>query len=91
MEFIRCPCPGLGKVFVDGDEQGANKDGAGEVRAVLCGPGLHEIALECLIGRKCANSPQQVDLAGTSPVQPKEVPFRCAKRQRAHCPLDRHY
>lgn len=78
MEFFRCPCPGRGEVVLDGSYQGENKNGSGEIRILQCGPGLHEVALTCLVGRKCSNPRQEINISGTNPIFPLEVLFTCA-------------
>lgn len=77
MEFFTCPCPGNGRVLVDGNLQGDNKEGSGNNRTLQCGRGLHQIALECVHGKKCADSPQTVMISETNPISPQEVPFQC--------------
>lgn len=78
MEFFACPCPGRGRVMMDGNEQGDNKEDDGSVRTLQCGRGLHRIALECADGKQCLDSPRNVMIAKTNPISPEEVAFRCA-------------
>lgn len=78
MEFFACPCPGKGTVILDGNAQGPNKDQDGANRTLQCGTGLHQVALDCLVGKACANASQEVAISGTNPILPQEVPFQCA-------------
>lgn len=78
MEFFSCPCPLKGTVILDGNEQGPNKDQDGSVRTLQCGPGLHRLSLACLVGRTCTQAFQEVEISGTNPILPMEVPFQCA-------------
>lgn len=77
MEFFVCPCPEIGNVILDGKGQGPNKNGAGKRLTKMCNEGLHTVALQCPAGKTC--SPQQVDveITGTDPIFPMEVPFLC--------------
>lgn len=77
MEFFTCPCPGNGMVILDGNEQGNNRDENGKIRILQCGRGLHEVALECMEGKQCSNSPQEVMISDTNPITPQEVTFQC--------------
>lgn len=77
MEFFTCPCPGNGRVILDGNEQGNNKDENGNMRTLQCGQGLHQIALQCNHGEQCAHSPQKVMISKTNPIIPQELTFQC--------------
>lgn len=77
MEFFICPCPGKGTVILNGNAQGPNKDN-GVNQPMQCGAGLHRVALDCLVGKTCAESSQEVVIAKTNPILPQEVPFTCA-------------
>ena len=77
MEFFQCPCPERGEVILDNVGQGPNKDVAGNVLPKQCNEGRHTISLKCTGSKKC--SPEQVDIeiTGTNPILPLEVPFTC--------------
>ncbi len=77
MEFFTVPCPGRGNVSVGGSFQGASiKDD--KLHVFQCGEGLHDISMECLVGKKCHVTMQRILIAGTNPVLPQEIPFICA-------------
>ena len=77
MEFFTCPCPGKGRVILNGNDQGDNNDENGVPHAKQCGRGLHQVALECAEGKQCADSPREVMIKKTNPISPQEVPFQC--------------
>jgi hypothetical protein len=77
MQFFTVPCPGKGKVSVGGSYQGENMDGAG-LKVFQCNKGVHDIGLECLVGKQCLNPLQRVEIKGTNPIDPMEVKFTCA-------------
>jgi hypothetical protein len=78
MEFFVCPCPATGRVMLDGEDQGPNKNADGVLLPKECNAGGHRISLRCADGKACI--PPQVDrvIANTDPILPLEVPFRCA-------------
>ena len=87
MEFFRVPCPGRGMVSIDGHPQAENKQAGSEegrsrqrvgLRVFQCGPGLHDIAMKCLVGIRCLVEVQRVLTAQTNPILPTEVPYTCA-------------
>lgn len=77
MEFFVCHCPEIGNVILDGNNQGPNKDAAGNLQTKMCNEGSHTVALQCPAGKTC--SPQQVDveITGTDPISPMGVTFQC--------------
>jgi hypothetical protein len=77
MEFIVCPCPGNGNVILDGNDQGPNKDGSGNLLTKQCNKGLHTVALLCAGGRTCHPKQVRVEIKDTDPICPMEVPFQC--------------
>jgi hypothetical protein len=78
MQFFNCPCSGKGNVILDGVDQGPNKDAAGNLLPKQCNAGLHRIALKCLDEKQCDPAEVQVEIRGTNPIHPLEVPFQCA-------------
>jgi len=77
MEFFTCPCACKGKVILDGNDQGENKNENDDLLVKQCGRGLHQIALECVDGKQCLDSPRVVMIKKTNPINPLEVPFQC--------------
>jgi len=77
MEFFRVPCPGKGEVWLDKRLQGANVR-HDNLFVFMCGEGTHYISMQCLIGRQCQMSLQQISITDTDPIEPLEVPFTCA-------------
>ena len=77
MEFFTCPCPERGNVILDGNDQGPNKDKAGNLLTKQCNAGLHKIALKCPDGKKCLQKPVKIEIRDTDPISPMEVPFKC--------------
>ena len=76
MEFFTVSCLRKGKVSVDGNCLGDNKKG--DMLCVFqCDAGLHDISLECQIGKKCREMTQRVMIAGTNPFVPREFRFFC--------------
>jgi len=75
MEFFQCPCPERGNVILNGKDQGANKDDAGNLLTKQCNRGLQYISLECPDGKKCQL--RLVEMKDTDPISPLEVPFQC--------------
>lgn len=76
MEFFTVSCLRKGKVSIDGSYLGDNKNGD-TLRVFQCHPGLHDISLECQIGRKCREMTQRVMITGTNAILPKEIRFLC--------------
>ena len=76
MEFFTVCCLRKGKVSIDGSYLGENKSGA-SLRVFQCGAGLHDISLECQIGRRCREMTQRVLICGTNAILPKELRFIC--------------
>lgn len=77
MEFFVCPCPVTGNVILNGNDQGPNKDGAGNLLTKQCNAGLHLIALQCPAGKKCSPQQYKIEIKDTNPISPMEVPFQC--------------
>jgi hypothetical protein len=77
MEFFTVPCPGKGNVKIDGSFQGESVQGT-TLHKFQCGEGTHDISMECLAGKQCQAPVQRVEIAGTNPILPMEVPFECA-------------
>ncbi len=77
MEFFTVPCPGKGKVFIDGQYQGDSLEDT-ELKVFQCNTGTHDIAMECLVDKQCVKTSQKVQIEGTNPILPMEVPFICA-------------
>jgi len=79
MEFYTVPCPGRGKVKLDGGFQGENiRDNM--LHVFQCGEGTHYISMECLVaGKECKKQVQRVSLIGTNLILAQEVPFICAQ------------
>lgn len=77
MEFFTVPCPGRGKVSINGSYHGENKDGS-DLHTFLCVEGLHDITLVCLAGKHCQEPLQRALIADTNLIMPLEVPFECA-------------
>lgn len=79
MEFFTVPCPGRGQVSIDGNVQGENKEQGSDKPVIFqCGRGLHDISMACLVGKTCSVQVQRVEVGGTNPIEPMEVPFTCA-------------
>jgi hypothetical protein len=76
MEFFTVSCQRKGKVSLDGSYQGENTNGE-ILRVFQCCAGLHDISLECQIGRRCREMTQRIRLSGTNPYLPKEIRFIC--------------
>ena len=80
MEFFMVSCPGKGdkgEVSIDSSPQGENITDD-ELNVVQCNPGHHNISMMCLVGKACRESIQSIEIIGTNPIQPMEVPFLCA-------------
>lgn len=77
MEFFSCPCPGTGDVILDGNGQGPNRDGSGNLVTKQCNAGLHRIALRCHDGRRCLPGQVEIEISDTDPISPQEVAFQC--------------
>lgn len=77
MEFFTVSCLRKGKVSMDGCYLGESKSGDA-LRVFQCVAGLHDISLQCQIGKKCREMTQRVMIAGTNPYVPKEIRFFCA-------------
>ena len=80
MEFFKCPCPGRGNVIIDEEKDlGPNKDESGKLLKKKTNEGLHKISLKCAEGKKCEPlEPDEIHIHDTDPIEPKEVPFKCA-------------
>lgn len=76
MEFFTVSCLRQGKVSLDGEYLGENKQG-GMLRVFQCREGLHDISLECLTGRRCRTMTQRVLVTGTNGILPLQVRFVC--------------
>ncbi len=77
MEFFVCPCPVTGNVILDGNDQGTNKDSAGNLQTKQCNEGLHTISLRFPDGKKCSPLQVNVVIKDTDPISPMEVVFQC--------------
>ena len=77
MEFFTAPCPGRGEVWIDKSYQGPNVR-HDRLFVFQCGEGIHNISMQCLIGKQCEIPIQQVTISDTDPIGPLEVSFRCA-------------
>ncbi len=77
IEFFVCPCPDRGSIFIDGKNQGFNKDEAGNLLPKQCNTGLHKINLKCPYGKKCLPAEIEVEIKDTDPISPMEVQFKC--------------
>ncbi|MCD4678025.1 MAG: hypothetical protein K8S18_18835 [Desulfobacula sp.] len=77
MEFFKVTCPGKGKVSIDGSYQGENTDGT-EQKIFQCNPGAHDISMECLEEKQCAEPVKRVQIEDTNPILPKEIYFICS-------------
>lgn len=77
MEFFVCPCPATGNVILDGNDQGPNKDGSGNLLTKQCNAGLHTIALKCKAVNTCSPPQVTVVIKNTDPISPMEVAFQC--------------
>lgn len=77
MEFFVCPCPSRANVILDGNDQGPNKDGSGNLLTKQCNTGLHTVALQCPAGKTCKPKQVAVVIQDTDPIDPMEVAFRC--------------
>lgn len=78
MEFFTVSCQRKGRVVVDGEFVGENKTGD-TLRVFECIAGLHDVSLECLIGRKCRIMTQRVMISGTNGIVPLQIRFVCAQ------------
>lgn len=76
MEFFTVSCLRRGSVFVDGVCQGENKNGE-TLRVFQCCAGLHDISLQCRIGRKCRDMTQRIVISGTNAIVPMVIRFVC--------------
>jgi hypothetical protein len=76
MEYFTVSCLRSGKVSIDGNYLGENKNG-GLLRVFQCCEGLHDVSLACEIGKRCREMTQRVMIAGTNPFIPKELRFFC--------------
>ncbi|MBI5074277.1 MAG: hypothetical protein HZB62_03750 [Nitrospirae bacterium] len=76
MEFFTVPCPGNGEVWIDKSFQGASVR-HDRLFVFQCGEGMHNIGMQCLIGRQCELPIQRVSIIETDPIEPLEIPFRC--------------
>ena len=76
MEFFTVSCLRKGKVSIDGSYLGENKNGE-FLQVFQCRAGLHDVSLECQIGRRCREMTQRVMIAGTNAILPKEIRFLC--------------
>ncbi|GFE61454.1 hypothetical protein AOG2_20410 [Geobacter sp. AOG2] len=77
MEFFRCPCPLNGNVILDGADLGPNKDDSGRPLTKLCNAGFHTISLLCPAGKRSSPLQVTIEITGTDPSSPLEVPFQC--------------
>jgi hypothetical protein len=77
VEFYTVSCQREGRVFLDGCDQGDNKCG-GIPRVFECEAGLHDVSLQCLIGRKCRIMTQRVIISGTNGIVPLQIRFVCS-------------
>lgn len=77
MEFFVCPCLGIGRVMLDGNDQGPNKDSSGGLLTKQCNAGLHTISLQCAAGKTCVPAQVIVAIKKTDPISPMEVAFQC--------------
>jgi hypothetical protein len=64
-------------VILDGNDQGPNRDHAGNLKTKQCNTGLHTIALLFSSGKKCLPSQQTLVIENTDPISPMEVAFQC--------------
>jgi hypothetical protein len=78
MEFFVCPCPATGNVILDGNDQGPNRDGVGNLLTKQCNEGLHTVMLQCPAGRVCDPPQVEIEIKDTDPISPMEVAFQCA-------------
>jgi hypothetical protein len=76
VEFFTVCCLRNGKVSLDGSYLGDSRNGD-KLRVFQCVTGLHDISLECRIGRKCLEMTQRVMMSGTNPFMPKRLSFFC--------------
>lgn len=76
MEFFTVSCLRRGIVRVDGLYQGENKTGE-TLRVFQCQAGLHDVSLECRLGRRCLEMTQRVMISGTNAILPVTVRFVC--------------
>lgn len=79
MEFFTVSCLRRGRVLVDGLYQGENKTGE-TLKVFQCRAGLHDVSLECNIGRKCREMTQRVLISGTNAIVPLVIDFVCEIR-----------
>lgn len=76
MEYFAVSCLRRGMVSLDGHCQGASMEGE-SLQVFQCDAGLHDISLECQIGKRCREMTQRVMIAGTNAIVPKVVRFMC--------------
>jgi hypothetical protein len=76
MEYFTVSCVRKGRVTMDGAYLGENKNGD-SLQVFQCEPGLHDISLECLMGRRCRVMTQRVRITGTNAILPVQVRFVC--------------
>ena len=69
-------CLRKGRVSIDGSYVGENKSGD-TLQVFQCAPGLHDVSLECLNGRRCRVMTQRVMIAGTNAILPIRIYFVC--------------
>ncbi len=77
MEFFVCNCPATGNVILDGNDEGPNRDSAGNLLTKQCNTGVHIVSLQCALGKTCAPEQVIVLVENTDPILPTEVEFRC--------------
>lgn len=80
MEYFTVSCQRKGEVSIDGSCQGENRAG-GMLRVFQCPAGLHDISLECLIGRRCRIMTQRVMITGTNAILPLQIRFVCGTKR----------
>jgi len=80
MEFFTVSCLRRGRVSMDGRYQGENKNGE-TLQVFQCHAGLHDISLECRIGKKCREMTQRVMITGTNAIVPFVIRFVCELRE----------
>jgi hypothetical protein len=76
MEYFMVSCQRKGRVSLDGLDLGENRVG-GTLRVFQCSQGLHDISLECLMGRRCRLMTQRVMITGTNAIIPIRITFVC--------------
>ncbi len=78
MEFFTVPCPGKGKVSIDGRYQGDSIEDE-DLKVFQCNRGTHDISMECLVGKQCKETVQRVQVEDSDPIIPMEVEFECSE------------